>query len=380
MSTRKRKSDEMSASSESSTKRSKLALVETTNSKEDKEGAKRTSKLQAPTMLLAGHQGAIHSVKFDPSGKYLASASFDRSIFLWNVYGDCENYMMLKGHKNAILDLHFTKDRIYTASADKTVCIWDAEVGSRVRKWDAHNSFVNSCCPLREGEPLVVSGSDDGKTKLWDARSKKVVKEFDDRFQITSVAFSKDGDTIFAASVDENIRAWDLRNDSVSFTLKGHTDIVTGISLSPDGNHLLSNAMDNRMYIWDVRPFVTTPSRCMKRFEGHSHNFEKMLLRCNWSSDGRQVSAGSADRFVYVLNCCCCCFLSYTHSLTHIAQDTCFNKLATRNRYVWDVSNQEVLYQLPGHKGSVNEVAFHPTEPIIASCSSDKNIYLGELS
>jgi Prp8 binding protein len=339
----------MDGSEDTTSKRSKrsTALITTTNGTDEDGVPKRTSGLHAPTMLLSGHEGAIHSVKFDPSGKCLASASFDRQIFLWNVYGDCENYMMLKGHKNAILDLHFTKDRIYTASADKTVCMWDAEVGQRVRKWNAHSSFVNSCCPLNNKEnSLIVSGSDDGMTKLWDARSKKVVKEFENKFQITSVAFSKDGDTIFAGSVDENIRAWDLRNDSVSFTLKGHTDIVTGISLSPDGNHLLSNAMDRRMYIWDVRPFVTTPSRCMKRFEGHSHNFEKMLLRCSWSSDGRQVSAGSSDRCVYV----------------------------------WDVSNQEILYQLPGHKGSVNEVAFHPNEPIIASCSSDKNIFLGELS
>jgi WD40 repeat protein len=29
--------------------------------------------------------------------------------------------------------------------------------------------------------------------------------------------------------------------------------------------------------------------------------------------------------------------------------------------------------------GTVNEVAFHPDEPIIASCSSDKKIYLGEI-
>ena len=34
--------------------------------------------------------------------------------------------------------------------------------------------------------------------------------------------------------------------------------------------------------------------------------------------------------------------------------------------------------QLPGHKGSVNEAVFHPKEPIIASCGSDKQIYLGE--
>lgn len=38
-----------------------------------------------------------------------------------------------------------------------------------------------------------------------------------------------------------------------------------------------------------------------------------------------------------------------------------------------------VLYKLPGHSGSVNEVAFHPKEPIVGSGSSEKTIFLGEL-
>ena len=33
----------------------------------------------------------------------------------------------------------------------------------------------------------------------------------------------------------------------------------------------------------------------------------------------------------------------------------------------------------PG-QGSVNEVAFSPKEPIVASCSTDKTIYLGEIA
>ena len=32
--------------------------------------------------------------------------------------------------------------------------------------------------------------------------------------------------------------------------------------------------------------------------------------------------------------------------------------------YVWDTTSRRVLYKLPGHAGSVNEVDFHPTEPI----------------
>ncbi len=63
------------------------------------------------------------------------------------------------------------------------------------------------------------------------------------------------------------------------------------------------------------------------------------LLKCAWSPDGSKVTAGSADRFVYI----------------------------------WDTTSRRILYKLPGHAGSVNEVDFHPTEPIgmiHTNCSS----------
>lgn len=70
-----------------------LAIVE-------KQGIVRSSTLLAPTMLLTGHQAAIYSLKFDPSGLALASAGADRAIFLWDTRGECRNYNVLRGHKN----------------------------------------------------------------------------------------------------------------------------------------------------------------------------------------------------------------------------------------------------------------------------------------
>lgn len=81
--------------------------------------------------------------------------------------------------------------------------------------------------------------------------------------------------------------------------------------------------------MWDIRPFAPQ-DRCVKTFQGHQHNFEKNLLRCSWSPDGTKISAGSADRHVYI----------------------------------WDTHYRRVLYKLAGHQGSVNEVVFHPNEPI----------------
>ncbi|XP_042300095.1 U5 small nuclear ribonucleoprotein 40 kDa protein-like, partial [Sceloporus undulatus] len=73
-------------------------------------GPPRCSSLQAPIMLLSGHEGEVYCCKFHPNGATLASAGFDRLILLWNVYGDCDNYATLKGHSGAVMELHYNTD------------------------------------------------------------------------------------------------------------------------------------------------------------------------------------------------------------------------------------------------------------------------------
>ena len=144
-----------------------------------------------------------------------------------------------------------------------------------------------------------------------------------------------------------------LKKNAIEFALLGHTDTVTGISVSPDGKSLASNSMDCTVRVWDVRPFVTAnESRQLHQLYGVQHNFEKNLLRCGWNHDGTQLTAGSADRFVSV----------------------------------WDVTpgrpDGTMVQRLGGHHGSVNEVVFCPNSAhanVLASCSSDKSIYVGEL-
>jgi len=56
----------------------------------------------------------------------------------------------------------------------------------------------------------------------------------------------------------------------------------------------------------------------------------KNLLRVAWSPDSLRISAGSADKFLYI----------------------------------WDAETTKISYKLPGHLGSINDVDFHPNEPI----------------
>jgi len=309
-------------------------------------GPQRTSDLLAPIMLLSGHTGAVLTTKFSPDGQHLLSGSHDKLVLLWEVFGECKNLLTFRGHSNAVLEVHWSSDgeHAFTASADKTVALWDAKTAGRNRQFKGHSSYVNSCCPAREA-PVMASGSDDRSVRLWDTRVRACQRTITHKWPVTAVSTAHTGTHIYSGCLDGHIRVFDLRRpDQVQLTLTGHQEAITGMRLSPDGDSLLSNAMDNTMRCWDIKPYASG-DRCQKVFLGAQHNYEKGLLKCSWSATTGQVAAGSADNFVYV----------------------------------WDAETKRIKYKLPGHKGSVNEVDFHPTQPIISSCSNDKQIYLGEI-
>lgn len=244
------------------------------------------------------------------------------------------------------MELHFNTagENIFSCSTDKFVSVWSVETAQRIRKMKGHQNFINSVSNARRGVDTLVSGSDDNTIKIWDARKKFVCNTMDNGYQVTAVTLNDTAEQVISGGIDNDIKVWDIRKGEVLYKLRGHSDTITGLSLSPCGSFVLSNSMDNTLRIWDIRPYCPT-DRCRTILTGHSHNFEKNLLRCAWSKDGTMVSAGSSDRFVHV----------------------------------WDVNAKKILFKLPGHCGSVNDVDFHPKEPILLSGSSDKTLYMGEL-
>jgi len=239
---------------------------------------------------------------------------------------------------------------VITASADYNLGVYDVHTGDRLKRFMGHTGIVNAVAvlPKDNGSPcLAVSASDDRTCRLWDTRVRGEVGCLEDRYQVTAVEYGNDGLTVFTGGIDNCITAWDVRQMKRTMTMKGHADTITCLSLNPKGTHILSNSMDGTLKTWDVRPFVDTgKKRHDKTFVGGTHNAEKGLLNCSWSADGTMVTGGSADRIVHI----------------------------------WDELSSEELYSLPGHAGCVNAVVFHPKENVVASASSDKTIFVGELS
>eukprot|EP01006_Ploeotia_vitrea_P057851 TRINITY_DN68372_c0_g1_i1.p1 TRINITY_DN68372_c0_g1~~TRINITY_DN68372_c0_g1_i1.p1 ORF type:complete len:354 (-),score=23.90 TRINITY_DN68372_c0_g1_i1:53-1084(-) len=317
------------------------------------EGVNRTSDLAHPNLRLTGHSEAVLTCKFAPNGDTFASGSWDKKIFLWQTFEDNNNFAVLKGHNNAVLELHYSTDSstIFSCGADKTAQIFDLESLTRIKKIKAHEGVVNSCCPTRRGTQMLATGSDDGTCKIWDMRTpRRPAAKLELEYPITSVQFSDQADQLYLGTTTGVIDVYELRKNTQLYSLQGHTDIITGGAVSEDGNYLLSNSMDNTVRCWDVRPFVKggDSQRSVKVFGPILHGSDKNLLKPCWSPDGSRIAAGSCEHPPSV--------------------------------WIWDFATRKYLYKLAGHKGVINEVAFHPVQPIVLSCSSDKTLLLGELA
>nr|GAT44917.1 predicted protein [Mycena chlorophos] len=317
----------------------------------------RTSSLEAPIISLAGaHGGEILSCRFDPTGQNIAACSADRSVSLWRTYPPNNNYGLLSSLTKApIIDLQWSlcSPTIYTVSADHTLITTDVTTGRRVRKIRAHREIVNAVDRTMaggSGTELVVTGADDGIVKVWDGGEdggKDPVAQFEVGCPVTAVCWSADGASVYAAALDNEIHMYDLRKGTQLSTLTGHVDTPTSLALSPNGSFLLSPSFSSQVIIHDVRPFSPSPNRIHRVLTGAPAGFEHTLLRGAWSrsDDGARVAAGGADRMVCI----------------------------------WEVESSRVIYKLPGHKGTVTAVDFHPKEPIILTGSKDGTMLLGEL-
>lgn len=241
----------------------------------------------------------------------------------------------MTGHKGAVLDLHWSRDslNLFSASADMTLASWDLETGQRIRRHEGHTEIVNCMTASSRGEEILISGSDDGCVGIWDPRIKRAVDFIETDFPITSVAVAEAGNELYTGGIDCDILAYDIRKKAVAYRMPGHTDTVTSLSISPDSQSLLSYSHDGMARTWDIRPFAPV-DRSQRTFAGAPVGIERNLVRASWDAKGEKVGVGSGDGSVCV----------------------------------WEARTAKLIYKLPGHKGTVNDVRFAPGEEPISKC------------
>ena len=251
-----------------------------------------------------GHGGGILDLAVSNDGQYVATASSDKTIRIWNIsenvmnkrFKPVECLKVLEGHSEWVRSVSYNIDgnEIVSASDDGTIRIWDTETWEcKIQK--GHSDKV-LCLAYSPNDKMIVSTSADKTVRLWDCEisqecQMRLLKKSDD-FSGNGL-FNYDGTLLAWMDNEQVIRIWNLYSGDCINEINTKAFVEKPISLyafSPVCNQLISSS-EGTLYIWNTDSGV-----CEHTFIGH----EKPVNYAEFDLNGLFVASASDDRTVKI--------------------------------------------------------------------------------
>ncbi|KAL5529369.1 hypothetical protein ACEPAG_5354 [Sanghuangporus baumii] len=334
------------------------------------------------TNILKEHDDEVWNIKWSHDGQYLASASRDKSAFIWLIgkeiepnVRECALEKKLRDHNDPVGCLAWSpNDTVLLTSTDSNIKIWNAKSGLCLRDLDSHEETVSALEWLPDGSGFLSAGLD-RKIILWDADGSNKDLWIKTSVRVTDLAIAPDlskmvvvgleclpmtnpkastpqqegqgltgsgvssQQSLMANTKENRVIIYDYatRLQEASVRLEGE---LTSVKISQDSRYALINHAPDEVQLWDLES-----ARMVRKFTGQRQG-QHVIRSCFGGVDGNFIVSGSEDG----------------------------------NVYVWHRDTGVLLEVLTGHgSGSVNAVAWNPTnERMFASCSDDGTIRIWE--
>ncbi|TFK30305.1 WD40 repeat-like protein [Coprinopsis marcescibilis] len=174
---------------------------------------------------------------------YLASAGSDRRVVLW----DLKNNRHLKticDHEDSVLCVRFDNQQLVSCSKDRTVRSYSFPDLKLRFVLDEHRAAVNA---VSISDSYIVSGSGDRSIRLWDSKTGKLLRTFDNHHSRGIASISFNPPLILSGSSDKHLRVFDITTlrgwstspeyDRASATGAGTASAALPVSLASDNSY-----------------------------------------------------------------------------------------------------------------------------------------------
>ncbi len=248
------------------------------------------------------HKAIIERVAYDPRGKYVATASHDRTIKVWEAESGKIVHTLATG-TNWATGLRFsTNGKMLAASISSSQA---ASQPGEVRVWDTESAELKYTVGGHEGSIFDVAWSPandcfatagyDHCVKIWDAKDGKEQRKLAIPAGVAarSVAFAPRGPLLAAGSARGEVVVWSRDDWKERRILRGHVNWVHAVAFAPNGRWLASGGSDMLLKIWDAGT-----GEEIRTFRGHSSS----VVDAAWHPKQPMVFSASVDQSIRAWN------------------------------------------------------------------------------
>ncbi|KAM9469375.1 striatin-4 [Clarias gariepinus] len=320
-------------------------------------------KIWNPRFTLRSHFDAIRSLKFHPSQPVLLTASEDGTLKLWNLNKtmhskkgaalDVEPIYTFRGHSGAVLSLAMGEEGkyCYSGGLDGSIRCWKSP-DLNVDPYDNYDQGVESAVLLGHEDSVwdlaysstlkrLASCSADGTVRIWDAQNSTpcvaVFNKGKEHETPTSIAFGNVDTSQAVVSFDSG--------ETVLYDLNTEQSIMVLETQTKDGNQLINSVVSHPSQPISITAHENRTIRFMDNKTGkviHSMVAHLDAVTClTTDPKGSYLISGSHDCSV---------------RLWMLDSHTCV---------------QEITAHRKKHDEAIHDVAFHPSQPLIASAGAD---------
>lgn len=314
---------------------------------------------------LTGHSNWIVDLKFSVDNRQLYSASWDESIKVWDIDLHTCSYT-LTGHKRRVSSIATTKagDWLASASWDCTVKLWETRGGQPECKQTITigNKPINSCAFVNEDKQLMVA-TWDGKIKIFNIEDEKEVKVLQaHKKSVSTIAYSPLGKQMVSGGLDRDLILWDAQAGKPISTLTQHAKPITMVSYTADGSHLLSSSADFTTKVWDAN--LGQEKKCIKVECGN-------LLCCSFHpSIDTRLATGTSDCDVIVWDLTegkqILKLEGHTRAVVCVEYSPDGKEIASSGEdgliIIWNADTGEKIHNIKAHNGPISSIAWSPVK------------------